>query len=82
MLDYEIKTNIYMSHNNTMPSSIINLLTMLAYHPTHSKNKIVPKHSFPPREQPQRIFKQYKRRRVNPGRANRHKFTNKDMRSW
>jgi len=29
-----------------------------------------------------RVFKQYRRHGRNPGRANRHVYTNKDMRSW
>lgn len=70
-----------------MPSPTMNtintrLLMYFAFGYTQSVSKSVKKQPFPPRMHPKRIFKQYKRHRGNPGRANRHKFTNKDMRFW
>jgi hypothetical protein len=40
------------------------------------------KTSRPPQKSIPRIMKQYKRRRGNPARSNRHVYAMKDMKSW
>lgn len=68
--------------NPTMNTINARVLMYFAFGYTQPAVESVKKQPFPPRAHTKRIFKQYKRHRGNPGRANRHKFTNKDMRSW
>ena len=55
-------------------------LTALLLTRTNATN--TKKHHYPTRKAKRNHFKQFKRARANPQRANRHIYTAKDMRSW
>lgn len=68
-----------MDHPLHMFHAYILALAAERVNPARRYNK---KEAYPDRRPERHHFKQFRRGSRNPGRANRHVFTNKDMRFW